>query len=605
MLVDSTTTLLGDPIGVGRPAGDLVGGGVALGDLDGDDDLDLVVATALDSPAGGSLLLVNEPSRGAYRFASDSEFTDLTQGRNAVGVALGDYDRDGDLDVFLACAGKDLLLRNDDMEFVDIADALGVAGAEDDITTGAIWTDLNGDGWLDLYVANFMDFQQELSADVPLSQSSVNHLFLNTIDGFSDVTESLNMTQPGATHALAAVDLDDDGLLELFALNDTLSIDDEVRHSGKLPRDQVYVVTSVGANGVPVVEERAQALGLGAFRASMGIEFFDLDRDGRDELYISDYGSNDLYFWNDEHDVYVNRAEDWNLAMRHGFAGRPEVHWSLHALDLNRDLRWEVFSVNGAVMGSDAQRSSFVEQSELGGRFGSLTENGGLDAIPNSENLPQPRGGYRGDLDSDGDDDFVLSSVGGDFRILENRTKAVGEALRLRLVGSVSAPDPIGARVKLVWEDGARNVLRRFAGGPPFGQNDAALEAVTRTTQSAELRVYWPSGFVQRLSAEPGPDVVKIKEPNWLEIDPPRVAPEDSATLTLRSLSPEGEAMGEDGAGRKFRIERSDGLEVEVRDEGDGTYRALLSHPGAPTTVWLQILEDDEPMRIRPAIRFE
>jgi hypothetical protein len=152
---DVTTQALGAPrFGGPSVAGyDFVGSGAALADLDGDGKLDLILARNDDPTAAErqpSALLRNTSEAGRISFAEDPTFAPLLAGRRCHGVAVGDLDGDGDLDLFIAASGADVLLANDGSgHFADVSAAAGIAGPDDDVSVGAVWADLNRDGLLE------------------------------------------------------------------------------------------------------------------------------------------------------------------------------------------------------------------------------------------------------------------------------------------------------------------------------------------------------------------------------------------------------------------------------------------------------------------------
>ncbi|HEY3233824.1 MAG TPA: FG-GAP-like repeat-containing protein, partial [Polyangiaceae bacterium] len=534
----------------------------------------------------------------------DPAFSRWTQGYQAAGVALGDYDRDGDLDVFLACLGRDLLLENQgDGTFVDVTDSAGVAGP-DDISPGALWVDVNNDGLLDLVVYDFVDLTYEATNSGPLSPLASNRLYLNRGDGtFSDETNAANLVTPGATHTVAAADADGDGKLELYVAHDTMSVDGEVRNP-KLPRDELWTYQDTNA-GVPSYQNVADSVGIEANRSSMGIEFLDVDRDGRLDIYFSDFGGNDLYIWDQAAQAYVNRAVDYDIDAAHAPSGRSAVSWGVLGLDVDRDGKLEMLIVNGSVAGSGAQQISYYEQAEPAGRFGRKADAAGLNDVPDPTDIAAARGAYRGDLDGDSDEDIVLGIQSGRFRLFENRSDRQGQCLRLRLTGTVSAPDPVGSKVTLTLTDGSKITTQRTAGGQPYGQSDSVMELVIGDRKPSELTVEWPSGFVQRLEAPAlAAKELWVREPSWLTVTPRSFGPGSAARLTYVAVDASGQELGVQGSGRLVTVERSDGVPAPVTDLGDGSYTASFPHPGAPGTVTLKLSVDGTPMAIRPLLFF-
>ena len=180
-----------------------MGSGAAIGDIDGDGLLDIVLArcdSQLPAPPGGPSTLLRQTGAGPDFpvFSSDAAFAAMFAGRCAHGVALGDYDRDGDLDVFVTMDGTDGLFENDGTgSFSDVSAAAGVAGPSADRNTGPVWADVNADGLLDLFVPHHAATLPPVSD--PLN---ANRLYINLGDGsFRDVSSSSGVGGDGSSHS--------------------------------------------------------------------------------------------------------------------------------------------------------------------------------------------------------------------------------------------------------------------------------------------------------------------------------------------------------------------------------------------------------------------
>src|SRR5262249_8799835 len=151
-----------------------LGTGACAGDLDGDGDVDLIVVGYDSTPAPEPTLVLWNNGAGS-NFARDRQLSGPLAGKRAHACALGDISRDGDLDLFIAAEGRDVLFLNDGTgQFVDATDAASVGGSDDDVSSGALFADFNRDGLLDLYVAN----QAAEGPPYPAAQAT-NRLYLN------------------------------------------------------------------------------------------------------------------------------------------------------------------------------------------------------------------------------------------------------------------------------------------------------------------------------------------------------------------------------------------------------------------------------------------
>lgn len=592
-LVDVT-----DAIGVryraGRLVGDAygIGAGVGVGDVDGDGDPDVVLARngdpASPDPSGPPTLLLTVPTADGWGFEESPAFAGSLSSVSGVGVALGDADGDGDLDVFIAAQGRDALLRNrGDGTFDDVTDEAGVGGPDGDWSTSAVWSDVNGDGALDLYVASFV------LADSPYDDPRVrNRLYLNRGESFEDVSDQADVAGRGGSHAVLVADLDGDWESELYVANDTFAVDGEFG-TAALDPDVVYDPIHVDPRGVPVFFDRAAQWGVDHPNSSMGIALGDIDMDGDDDLYVADFGRNRAQLWDSALERYFPDGFRYGLraSTPPGVSGPVLVAWGVEFVDLDRDGALEVFVVNGdiGVQPPDAgwcQHDLYFRASAPGLPFADSTTAVGLSDVLSPCSQDEARNGRgfaRADFDGDGDDDVVVAPYAEAYRFYRNDTPTCGRTfVRARLRGTVSAPDPVGAVVSV--EDD-RGILRRrqlYGGGQPCSQGDRVLELGLDGARSvSRATVRWPSGLVQRVEDSLVVNgEVDIVEPRWLTLSRTEAGVGDPApVLEYVALDAFGEPLGRAGAGRHVVVSRSDGGSAPVTDHGDGRYTAVLVHP--------------------------
>jgi hypothetical protein len=591
------------------------GQGASIGDLDGDGDLDIVLARIAESVIGGgpTLVLRNEsPEGGPIRYSVDESIVVHTAAKNVLATGLADYDDDGDLDLFLACLDENLLLRNSgDGTFSDVTEQAGVAGTNLDASPGVVWADLNGDGLLDLYVINGVDpFTFTLRP---------NSFFLNLGDGtFADVSEETNTASFGAAQAALVADLDADGVVELYLGNDDLS-SDGVPSERVWPSDQLYVRQSITDEGVPVFQDAAEARGVLTYRSSMGVALADYDADGDFDLYITDTGDNELYLLDAATQTYSNAAESFGVLAGRSAEQTQLVSWGASPLDLDRDGALELFVVHGAILPLSSydennpfpygQLDIYYRQPSPGAPFVAITKSVGLPVHANlgeTDKGIMGRGAYWGDLDRDGDDDLLLGAYADTFRLYENRTLSTGHYVRLRLRGTASSPDPIGAIVTVETDDGASITAQYARDGQPYGSGDAVLEIGLGTALPTAIHIAWPSGLEQTLSSIAADTEVVVREPDWLALSARAVTAGDPPpVLTYRAVDDDGAPLGSAGAGREVAVSRTDGLGVEVVDVGDGTYTAQLVHPGSTRRIRLLVSVDGSELRASPMLTYK
>jgi hypothetical protein len=622
-LVDVTATLPALYYG-GRMSPDLwgVGSGVALADVDGDGDLDVILAR-LDDPASGrpggppTLLKNDGPAGELAAFVEDASFAAAVANRKTHAAAVGDFDRDGDVDVFLGANGVDTLLVNDGAGgFTDVTAAAGVAGRDDDITVGALWADVNTDGLLDLFVVD------HTAVAPPASHpANANRLHLGRGDGtFEDVSVAAGVAGDGAIQAALAADLDGDGDLEIYVANDRFAIDGELEIPDlTLDADGYLDPVAFDDAGRPLYTDRAAAYGVAGPRSSMGIALGDLDGDGADDLYVTDWGANHPQIWSPALAGYVVDDGAWGLAVRDHAGDTLLVSWGTRFVDLDRDGQVEAFVVNGSIsepLGCDTQRQLDVvlRQPAFGAGFVDITASVGLPysfACPAPADTPLAgRGLAVGDLDGDGDDDLVVSGFVEPYRFYRNDTPALARPrLRVRLRGTVSAPDPIGAVLRVTLPDGQKLHRTLYAGGDTHSQSARVLEIGSDGADAVTSAfVLWPSGLEQRIDALPGFSLaaeLSLVEPEWLALSArTAIATDPAPALTYAPVDATGAPLGPAGSGKAVVVTRSDGVAVTVVDDGDGTYSATLPHPSSARVTVLLVTVDGAPLRPHLAVTY-
>ncbi len=629
-LTDVTVRALGGLIRGGRTQvnGWGVGSGAAIGDLDGDGRPDLILARnddpTSDKPGGPTLFLRNVDSLGGFgpRFSVDPDFSALTARRLVHGVALGDYDRDGDLDVFLAAEGLDLLLRNDGRgHFTDVTAEAGVGGLFADISVSAAFADVNHDGLLDLYVVNY-----NVVLGIP-SAMGAKRLYLNLGDGtFADVSIAAGADNPAGSSWIAAIfDFDGNGDNAIYVGNDRFSTNGMLSQNNPAPAPDAWLrLASIDDQGIPRFTDVTAERGAVANRSSMGISVADVDGDLTPDLYISDIGRKTLYLNRTPGGPVTEAAAMFNVAAGDDGFGDPMVTWGTHFCDLDRDGLLELFLVNGKI----AQQQDvcfmyrmvpwYLREPSPGAPFASIT-NSALTGwwIPacltefekGDPDRDDNRAPVMGDLDGDGDDDFVITGQEQPFFVYRNDTPQVHHALRLRLLGTVSSPDPVGATVIVTRLDGRKAAGFRVVGGETQSQSDGVIAlGLGDDAAVARVDVQWPSGLAQRVDQLPGfalDQTVTVVEPAWLTVEPRVVQPGDPpAQLVYRPVDGAGAPLGKAGAGRAVTCTRSDGVAVAVTDRGDGSYTAPLPHPGVTRRTVVTLSVGGVGQRPRPMIGF-
>jgi enediyne biosynthesis protein E4 len=492
------------------------GGGVALFDYDGDGDLDLFFAngaTMQDPEHGpGSRLYAN---RGNGTFEDVTQCTGLTLRRWATGVAVGDYDGDGDEDLYVACYGPDVLLRNDAKDGGRVfTDGTAAAGLGDPRwSTSAAFADLDGDGDLDLYVANYLEFDPKhppprvtfkgtsVMAGPAGLTAQADVLYENLGHGrFRDVTEASGCAKPKPGYGLGVVafDADRDGRLDLFVGND--STPNYLFHNlGGLKFEEVGARSGVATNYD------------GATQATMGIDVADVDGNGRPDVFITVFSSdtNTLQL-NLDGKFFEDRTSQFGL----GMVSRPFLGWGTGFYDFDSDGDEDLFVANGHVYPEAATHkidSDYLQVPLLferkGARFERVTAAGEMFRTPYAG-----RSTAFGDLDGDGDVDIVMTTLNGKVRLFRNEAP-LHDVVVVEPRQSARGPHVPGALIELT---AGETVQRRWVGGGSFQSVDApaAYFALAGPAASAPLglKISWPSGRKQEFAAVPKNRTIVVVE---------------------------------------------------------------------------------------------
>ena len=509
----------------GQPQKDYVlevnGSGVCWFDYnnDGYPDLYLVNGSTLEALQGKTPRPV---TNHLYRNNRNGTFTDVTESAHVPGAGWGfgcvaaDYDNDGRTDLLVTNFGPNILYHNNgDGTFTDVAARTGITGGNI-WHTGAAFGDYDRDGYVDLYVAGYLDFDIQhperktcdyrgvkVHACGPLGyRGAPDALYHNNGDGtFTEITAQAHVVDRNLYFGFTVVfdDLDDDGLPDIFVANDS-NPNYLYRNKGDGTFEEVGVSSGVAYNSD------------GKEMSSMGVAAGDYDNDGRTDLYITTFA-------NDNYVLYHNDGKGLfsDVSFQSGIGERtiPYLGWATFFLDYDNDGWKDLFNANGHVYPEMGERGkeSYREPLQLfqnlrNGKFAEVSGPVGLDALPHKS----ARGGAYCDYDNDGDVDLVVSNIDDRPQLLENVGGNAAHWLELKLVGTKSNRDAIGAKVKLTAGDLVQYDRVR-AGGSYISGNDLRLHfGLADRALVDSIEVDWPSGQKDRLSQVKANQIMTITE---------------------------------------------------------------------------------------------
>ena len=497
-----------------------MGSGVAFFDADGDGDQDLLFVNSRRWPGHRTQ---PEPTAALYLNRGDGSFEDSTTGSGldvplyGMGVAIADYDADGDQDVYLTVLGPNRLLENTGGGvFREAPHAASVA--DPGFSSVATWLDADGDGDLDLFLLNYVEWSIE--EDIFCALDGVNKsyctpesyngasaiLYRNDgTDGFTDVTREAGLFNArGKGLGVAVLDFDDDGLFDLAVANDTQP-NYLYRNLGGGRFEDAGVLS-----GIAFAEN-------GAARGAMGIDASDYDGDGMPDLVIGNFSNEMVSLYHNEGvGFFIDQAPVSEI----GRNSLLTLAFGAFFFDYDLDGRQDIFVANGHVENDIAavqQRVSYRQAPHL---FRNRGDGGFEEVTTASPDLAQPmvaRGAAFGDIDGDGDPDLAVSENGGPARLFRNDGGERNGWVGFRLRGGNSNRDGIGAKITLVIEeDGMTRTETRVVKSATGYASQNQLEVIFGLGsggRAVSAEVLWPSGARHEVEAPAARRIHVVEEP--------------------------------------------------------------------------------------------
>jgi hypothetical protein len=502
---------------------ELMPGGVAVFDYNNDGCMDIFFTNgaALPSQQKTSPAFSNR----LFRNNCDLTFTDVTEKAGVAGegysmaVAAADYDNDGFTDLFVAGVNRNILYHNrGDGTFEDVTARAGVTGIDPKYgkmwSISAGWLDADNDGWLDLFVSSYVgwDPKAEPACGTPDNRlychpsnyaGRPHQLFHNNRNGtFTDVSASSGIAASvGKGMGVAFADFNGDGLTDIFVANDSVR-NFLFENKGNLKFEEVGLKYGVALG------EQGHAV------AAMGTDFRDFDNDGLPDVVITGM-INDSYllFRNQGKPVFF---EDSTIQAGLALATRSLTGWSMGLYDLDNDGFKDLFFANshfprlGRYVGGDSPLPNSVFRNEGNGHFRDVSSGAGKAL----RIAAQHRGAAFGDFDNDGRVDVVVTAIDGAAQLLRNVSPGPAHWLALKLVGTRSNRQGLGAAVHLTLPDD-RNLYNHATTSVGYASSSEPLVRFGLGSHRAakHIEIRWPSGRVQQLANVAGDRVLEVKEP--------------------------------------------------------------------------------------------
>jgi len=477
-----------------------MGSGACFIDYDNDEWQDIYIVNSMDWPEHRG-----SKSRGAlYHNDKNGTFSEVTtQARLAIdtygmGCAVGDFDNDGNDDLYITSVGGNHLYRNlGNGKFADVTNRAGVS--DPGFATSAIWFDYDRDGKLDLFVSHYVTWSVETDQTCSLDNKHKSYctpeaykgqsasLFHNKGNGvFENVTRKAGLFDPTAKSlGIAMLDYDEDGWMDLFVANDT--------QPNKLYRnnhDGTFTDTAA-ISGVAYGES-------GTTRAGMGTDAGDYDHSGRQGLVVGNFTNEGLALYrNGGSALFTDDASASGV----GLASVKSLTFGSFFFDYDLDGFLDIFAANGHVADDISVVQPTLKYEQVPHLFRNLGNHKFEDVAGRlGAALRKPvvgRGAAYADIDNDGDLDLLLTSNNGVARLLRNENGNKNDMLRVKVVGTKSNRDGIGAKLTLTTKKNTRLFAIVKSGSSYLSQSELPVTfglGLPDPDQTVSLVVVWPTG---------------------------------------------------------------------------------------------------------------
>lgn len=478
-----------------------MGSGLGWLDYDGDDWPDLYLCQGAAWPPRQESNLARSDQLFRNRHGTFENVTEVCGLRNfeySMGAAVGDFDSDGFPDLYVTSFGPNSLYRNNgDGTWTEV---VGQPALNDGrFGASCTWADIEGDGDLDLYVTNYLQMDR---ADYPLcshvelgrrypggchpryQKHEYDLLLRNNGDGtFDDVSAASGLLaeSPRAGLGVVVCDFDEDGDQDFYVANDTVN-------------NQLWINAGDGTFTDDALLMGVAVNGLGVAEAGMGVAAGDVDGDGMTDLFVTNYFNETNTLYRNDRVAFTDVTAEFGLAA----PSRQRLGFGTSLVDANNDGWLDLFVANGHVQSYPPEldrREPFAQLPQVflnqrGARFQEVS----AEAGPYFQRATVGRSSGLADFNRDGRLDIAVLHLNGPAALLQNLDEAAGRSLTLRLVGTASNRDAIGARVEV--RIGDRTIVRSCQGSQGYLATDDRRIPVGLgdAMQADTVSIRWPSG---------------------------------------------------------------------------------------------------------------